>query len=188
MGGIRLYPQPASLWRPEDHGYLTWNYDPALANNATLQSTVAAAGVLTFARVPMPKATRVTNLILMLTSVGATLTAGQCFAALYTAAGTRVGVTADQSSAWATGTGAKVMALATPYDPPDASDLYVAWWYNGTTAPTWGRSAQQSGASNPGLSAPNLRFGTADTGLTTTAPSPMGAQTGINTTWWAALS
>lgn len=186
MGGIRLQKPPRSLWQPSDHGFLTWNYDPAMANGSTVMPT---AGLLQLARVPMPVARRVTNIHMCCTVVGSTLTAGQCFAALFTAAGALVGTTDDQAAAWATGAVMKTMVLATPYDPPAAGDLYVGFWFNGTTGPAWARCAQQSGnMSNPNLSAPNFRFATADTGRTTTAPATIGTQTGINTTTWVALS
>jgi hypothetical protein len=70
-----------------------------------------------------------------------------------------------------------------------AGDYIVGFWYNGTTSPTWARvSAASTALINIGVSTPNLLCGFADTGLTTTAPAPMAAQTGAGGYWWVALS
>jgi hypothetical protein len=68
-------------------------------------------------------------------------------------------------------------------------NYFVGFWYNGTTSPAWGRGGGVSSVmANAGVSSPNLFFGSANTGLTTTAPNPMGAQTAQANAWWVALS
>lgn len=172
-------------FQPADDGLITWAYDPAVANNSTAMPT---GGVLNLVKVHIPYATTITNIVMGLTNVGVTLTAGQCFAALFTTAGTWVRSTADLAATWAGVAGTKTTALTTPY-VASAGDHYVGFWYNGTTGPTFARSSGvQAGLYNIGLSTPNLRFSTADTGLTTTAPGTFGAQTASATTYWVGLS
>lgn len=156
-----------------------------IASNNAIMPT---AGRLEFIRIRVPVSSSVTNITGFISTAGATLTAGQCFASLFTGAGVLVGTTADQSGAWVSG-GTKTMALASGPFSITAGDYYVGMWYNGTTAPTW-RVGTNSNTTltNLGVAAPNLLAGTADTGLTTTPPSPMGAQTGGATLWWMALS
>lgn len=172
------------VWTPGDHGRLAWTCDPALV----VSSNTTSAGQLVFARVHLGQAAPVTNVDLYASTPGSTLTAGQCFAALYDSAGALIGVTADQAASWVTG-GLKSMALVGGPFVRQPGDYYIAWWHVGTTGPAWARVANQAtGLANLGLSAPNNRFGTANTGLTTTAPPTMGAQTAGQITWWAALS
>jgi hypothetical protein len=119
---------------------------------------------------------------------GATLTTNQCFAGLYTSAGVLLSSTADQSVAWATG-GLKTMALAVAQATTIDTYYYVGWYAVGTTMPTQTRRINSSSAiTNVGLAAPNFAFGTANTGLTTALPDPIGTQTGGATGWWVGLS
>lgn len=180
------HAHPRDYWTALDHGFKTWTLDMAYA---TTGSTFTA-GTMQFARVHLPTATTVTNVVTYMTANGSGLTSGQCFAVLYADDGTYLDITADQSSNWTSigGTGLKVMALSGGAQSRAAGDYYIAWWFAGSGSPTFLRAASQS-AANGGLAAPNLRFGTANTGLTTTAPSPMGSQSTSNTvSWWAALS
>jgi hypothetical protein len=147
------------------------------------------AGRLELVRLHLPVSTNVTNVCLGLGVVGSTLTSGQNFAGLWTAAGARVGVTADQASNWGSGTGIKAMALAGGPFSCASGDDYVGFWYNGTPSPSWLRWSGAGGAFfNAGLSAPNFRVCSADTGLTTTGPATLGAQTSASISWWAGLS
>lgn len=179
-----LNPGTFGTRAPADHGRLAWTFDPALA----VSSNTTTAGVLQFARLNLGQAATVTNVDLYAVTNGSTLTSGQCFAALYDSAGVLVAQTVDQAASWAS-SGLKSMALVGGPYARQAGDYYVAWWHNGTTGPGWARIANQAAAlANLSLSAPNLRFGTANTGLTTTAPAPLGAQSAGQITWWAALS
>lgn len=170
-------------WAPADQGFLTWQGDPALYTTGS----TTTGGTVYLSRLHLPVAATVTNVCLFVTAVGVALTSGQCFAALYSAAGGLLGTTADQSAAWVS-TGLKTMALAGGTYSATAADYYVAFFWNGSTSPTWLRGASQSSV-NVGLSAPNLRFASADTGRTTSMPSTLGAQSSVSATaWWAALS
>lgn len=175
---------PASF-QVTDSTCLAWNYDPVLAVNA---STLPAAGTLTLARIPVRKTMQITNLVMIITVVGATLTSGQNFAALYQN-GSLIGVTADQTATWGASTGPVSMALVGGPFTVTPGAIYVGAWYNGTTSPTLARSAGSSGISNAGFTVASNTGGrhvTSSTALTTTAPGTAGAFTAAaNAFWWS---
>lgn len=174
---------PRTHWAPEDHNLITWTQDPATTASGQI---VPVAGTAQFAKVHLPEAKSVTNIVMHVTVAGSGLTSGQCFAALYDASKNLIAVTADQATNWQT-SGVKTMALTGgPYARP-AADSFVVFYANGTTLPTFLRGVSQS-VVNAGLSASTSRFGTADTGLTTTMPSTLGTLSGASNAWWAALS
>ncbi len=183
-----LYPStvPTAL-DARDHGLAGWTFDPAQIQGGTLLPT---AGLLQVVRI-RTLATVVNNILIYVSIAGSGLTAGQCFAALYNDGGALLGggaVTADQSTPWAS-TGLKTMALTVGQGVSQYAWYRVGLWYNGTTAPTVGRAAVTTGAAlNPGMTAPTLRFSTADSGLTTTPPANIGAQTVAGNAWWVGLS
>ena len=92
---------------------------------------------------------------------GGTITLSANVAALYSAAGTVLGATGDESSAW-TGTGKIVMPLAATVSLTAGSVYYVAILYNG--APDAGALAFAGGAgenqSTVGQSGAGLRWST----------------------------
>jgi hypothetical protein len=173
--------RPRDWWAPADHGLAGWTYDLAQPN----AGTAPTAGVLQVARLHLPAPQQVTGVALFVTSAGSGLTAGQCFAGLYSSAGARLDVTADQAGVWNSG-GLKLMPLAGGAAQRALADYYVAWWANGTTPPSFARAGNIA-LVNANLAAPNLRFATADTGLTTTGPANLAAQSAANVGWWAAL-
>lgn len=188
MGADLAWVGPS--WQPSDHGLVSWSYDPALSSSSS--SAITPAGTAFVVAVKVPQATSVTNILMYLVANGATLTAGQCFAALYAGAGgALIGQTADQSTAWGAGASKMVtMALSGGPFTVAAGTLYIAFWFNGTTGPAFARGDGTAAGPkiNVGLAAAASRFGTANTGLTTTAPATLGtiAQGGI--AFWAALS
>lgn len=173
---------------PPDHGLLGWAY-PAGDGASGSSVPLTTAGTIYVVKVRMPVSGSVSNLIYQLTTAGATLTSGQCFMALYKAIDkSLVAVTADQSVNWVGATGVKSVPLVGgPYNLP-AGDYFVAFWFNGTTGPAPYRTNGNTGMPNVNLSVANSRYASADTGITTTAPSTLGTLTAINTSYWAALS
>lgn len=177
---------------PADHNFVGWTLDPREIQGGLILPT---AGLLNLARVKALGST-VTNIHFHITVPGATLTAGQCFAALYSAAGVLVGgangITPDASGTGAAGFstgGFKVMPLTAPQAVTTGSFYYVGWYANGTTMPTFSRALNSSSAAlNAGLNAPNFAYATADAGLTTAPPGTFGVQTGSATAYWVALS
>ncbi|MEU8334806.1 hypothetical protein [Micromonospora tulbaghiae] len=170
---------------PADRGYLAWTQPPYALSAGSVPTT---AGTLYLRRLRRVPAGQATSIITHVVTAGTTLTTGQCFAALFTAAGALVAQTADQSTAWAS-TGLKTMTLAGGPYPLTAGDYYVGIWFNGTTGPSIIRSASISTVlTNAGLTAGNYEAASANTGLTTTAPASVGTQTAQVFEWWFALA
>lgn len=169
-------------WSPEDQNFFTWTQDPA---TCTAGQLVPAAGTANFARLHLPEAKTVSNLTMFVSTAGSGLTTGQNFAALFNSSKVLLSTTADQSTAWAS-TGTKTMALSASQTCA-AGDYFLVFFSNGTTLPTFLRGVSQS-AVNAGLTSSTSRYGTADTGLTTTMPSTLGTLSGSSNSWWGALS
>ena len=68
-----------------------------------------------------------------------------------------------------------------------AGEVYVAWYAVGTTIPAWSRALNFVTLGNLGLTT-TARFGTADTGRTTSLPATLGTITAAAYTYWAAIS
>jgi hypothetical protein len=166
---------------PADHGLISWSYDPQL--NTT--TSIPTAGTLLMIRQKVKRSVTINNLCISIFTGGATLTSGQCFAALFDSGLVRRGITASQHTAWQS-SGSKIMALTTPY-AATPGDYFVGLYWNGTTGPSIGRAASQSSA-NFNLSGSTSRVATADTGLTTTMPSTAAALTKLDVAYWAGLS
>ena len=179
------HQHPRTYWNPSDQGLVTWTMDVTVA---TANSILPAQGTLYVVRVHVPVAATVRNILAAITNAGSGLRAGQCFAGLWSASGgARVGVTADQSTGWATA-GVKTMALTSTANLA-AGDYYIGLYANGTTLPNFARGNNQIGGAfaNAGMSG-NFRVATANTGLTTTPPATLGTLTASSTAWWLALS
>lgn len=172
---------------PVDHGLIAWTVPIDYATASSLLSVEASAGTLRLTRIRRVPAGPATNIVIYVQTAGATLS--NCFAALYTAAGSLVGQTADQSTPWQS-VGVKTMAISGGPISIPAGDYYAGLWYNGTTAPTVLRSGMGSNGpqANLGQSDGNYNTALADTGLAATAPSNIGTQTRSALRWWAALS
>ena len=184
------FGQIPTVWAPADNGYISWAYDPAIAASAG-SAVLATAGKLYVTAVPLRVAQNITNIVTILTGNGGTLTSGQCFAALYQGAGgSLLGTTADQATAWGSGAVKVVtMAISGGAVAAAAGILYVAFWFNGTTGPTFFQTNGNATIVNAGLAAASARWGTADTGRTTTAPGTLGTITAATApNYWAALS
>lgn len=182
-----LFPGQNHL--PTDQELITWTFDPV---QATANSVVPTAGTVYICRVHCPAVFTATNVILYTITAGGTLTSGQCFAGLYTGAGVLVASTADVSSganSFAM-SGSYTFALAGgPYASQPAGDYYVAFMFNGTTGPALARATNSAtNLVNMGLTSPNYRFASANTGITTALPSNLSAQTATAFAWFAGIS
>jgi hypothetical protein len=173
------------FYTPADHGYLAATGTVEGQGQSIVMST---AGALNLARIKVPQAGWCTNVTLFEVVAASAGTPGQNFAALYTAAGTLIAQSVDQTTSWGT-TGTKNAQLnGGPYYLP-VGEYYAGFWYNGTTGPTFTRVNNSLGTTtNSGRAAPNLLAATADTSLTTAAPAALGAQTSVGTYWLVALS
>lgn len=168
---------------PSDIGYLAYSYDPLLAD----ASVGPVAGDIQLVRVVLRSPQTITNIVATVGTAGNTLTASQNFAGLYDAAGTRVALTADQTTAWGT-TGTKTMALTAPYVAA-AGYYYVAFVSNGTAPPLFRSKTNLGGAFISGASAANsFRFATNGTGTSLPATITPGSNVVSDKAIWVALT
>jgi hypothetical protein len=84
------------LWLPADYSYVTWNYDPGLISN----SSTPTAGVVYLVKIKVPIAATITGVALYIVTGGTSL--ANCYVGLYNSSGTRVALSADKSTEWAT--------------------------------------------------------------------------------------
>lgn len=159
---------------PVDDGLLGWAYDPVSAA-ATIS---AITGQIVRTRVKVPVGGLCRNILCEIKAAGVGLTAGQNLAAVYDSSGNQMGITADQSTAWAT-TGQKIMPLVTPVQLPPGTYFVCLLSVFATTAPGWSRSGAVSTA-NYGTAA-QLRFAIqANSGQTTLPPTINLASAGVS--------
>lgn len=167
---------------------LAMNFDPLYAATG---SAITLTDV-TLIRVNVRTAMSVTNVVAYITALGATLTSGENYAGLYNSAGTRIAVTADQTTNWETGgtTGEVPMALAGgPYTLAPGF-YWVALLANGTTAPSFLRMPTPFSASsaNLGQSVTGSRCATNGTGTSLPSSITPSSNTNAGQIWWAGLS
>src|SRR4249919_4225763 len=117
-------PVARQTWQAPDRGWLA---EAAPIHLTSTNAAAATAGRLELIKVKLPAAASVTNVLMYMTTAGSGLTSGQCFGALYTEAGARVGVSADQAASWAGSTGVKTMALASGPFSCAAGNYYVGF-------------------------------------------------------------
>ncbi len=175
----------AAAWSPTDQGMVGWTFDPAVANSTQI---TPAAGDLYIAKIRVPKACTVTNIVMSLATAGSTLTSGRNFAGLYGvgAGASLLSATADQTTPWQTA-GLITMALTTPQSIA-AGVFQVGFYATGTTLPTWRVGASGSSWPNAGLATTAARFGLSTTGLTTALPGTLAAISAVSFPWWVGLS
>lgn len=169
---------------PTDYGYKTWSYDPTHAVN----SSSPTAGSVRVVRLECRQADTWTGLNIGVVSVaGMSLTAGQCFLALYNSAGTRVGVSADLSA-----TIAAAGELAVNFTSPVSVTPGFYWaaiLLNGSSLPTFARAQGQISDLGQGqLTAAASRFGRADSGATAMPATitPASIARDVTTNFWVA--
>lgn len=177
------HSHPRLGFAPADHGLLGWTHDPTLCLGSYV---LGIAGRLYLAKLHVPVAASVTNLVLLVGAGGSNLTAGECFAGLWDAAsGALLGVTADQSSAWAS-SGNRTAAIVGGPIAVGVGDVYVGVWFNGTTGPALYRGGANP-CSNVGLTY-LYRCGYVSGDLTTTPPATLAAVSPMSPAIWAAIS
>lgn len=170
-----------TLWFPQDHGLLTWAFDPSVASGTY---TLATAGTVYAVDLKVAENTTVTNVVYKMTTAGGTLTSGQCFVGLYQG-GALLGVSASQHTVWAGSTGVLTTALTSAVQVSQGV-VTAAFFFNGTTGPTLLTGG--SGSGNTGLAAASSRYATADTGKTTAFAGTLGTKSALSQTPWVALS
>lgn len=184
----RLDDTGSTGFPPSYHGLLAWTFDWAVLSNVFLFPNVT--GTMRTIRLWTPRPITVTNIVICITTGGATLTAGNNRCALFDAAGNYItnSITADQSTAWTSG-GVKAMPC-TASVAVAAGAFDIGMWVNGTTAPTLRRGGTDANIMGHGVGANvNIRYaGTNQTGLTATAPATVGTKTAAGDGFWAGVS
>jgi hypothetical protein len=185
---------PSVQYSPADYGWISWTGDPEYTVGATVPTQ---GGTVYHSRVHCPVAFTATNVIILVTSAGGTLTSGQCFAGLYHAGagGSLIAATADLSSganSFATSGSFQFPLVGGPYSLA-AGDYTVAFFFNGTTGPTLARfSTTYTALGVPNLSLANGTFrhftDSTNTVRTTSLPGTIGTQSANNNSWFAAIS
>lgn len=185
---------PSGIWTPSDAGLLLSTFEPERASS-TFQP---AAGFIYLFWVKVPSTVRLTNLLIQVTTAGATLTSGQCLLGLYDAAGNLRAATATQHTAWQT-TGLKTAALTAQgsytLDTPGRNGLFyrIAVLANGTTRPVFAALPASPIGFAPALAAGNystvkLPAGYLEPGSRTSLPASIAsvhlAQAGMTTMPW----
>lgn len=180
-------PAVPATFQPSDHSLIGWSFDPVTAVNSGVAFTT---GVIHLVKVNVRYAATISNVVYNVTAAGGTLTTGQNFVGLYTDLGTRIAVTADQTTNWGS-TGVKTTAFTTTYPAPPGV-YYLGFLTNGTTGVSLARATGTSNAGamiNVGLTASAYRFATNSAGQTTLPSSITLSSNGQDTNAvWAAIS
>lgn len=142
---------------PADQGFIAWTYEPAGTGTAA-----PGSGGVRLGRIILRRAATISNIWLSVITAGSGLTSGQSFVGLYSGSGTRLAVSADQSTSWTSG-GVKQIALTASYAAAPGI-YYVALLSNGTTMP-------QFAASGPSSNSPVNANLTVSTGRSLSGPS-----------------
>lgn len=152
---------------PGRHGLIEWNFDPTYAS-ASGTGQAATAGSIYLHRISAQTGGTVTNVLMVLGTIGATLTTGQNLVGLYDDTGARIGITPDQTTTWGGTTGTKTMALTAPATIQAGRDYFVGILANGTTPPNFVTVAANNSVTTPNvnLSAAAQKFSVNGTGAT----------------------
>lgn len=176
--------QPKKAFTPIDYGQ-RWRgqtYDQLLVTTQALLTGNQVYATM----VDILDASRIDQVVVHVQAVAVSPTAGQCFVALYDQqTGAQVAISADIGSLL-TSTGNRAMDLTAPtriYEPGER--LYVALLWNGTTAPTLGKTGTISAV----LSATPRRWGYV-TGAATAMPATIspGSLTATTAAFWVAVA
>lgn len=161
-----------------------WSFPPW----ACFAQSATTGGRIYYSAVRLDAATAVTNVVVGVQTAGATLTADECWLALYDSAGTRLGLSESQDTALeATGRiEAAVFGSATTLQ---AGVYWVAILTNGSTQPTIYRGSNATGIFN-GSTLP-AAFGLSASGSQTEMPATVDWSTDTTaggTPYWVGLS
>lgn len=170
-------------WQPQDHGLKAWTQDPASCSGAT--GIVSVTGTIYYQKVILRTPQTITNIVVNVTAVAVTPTAGQNLVGLYTSAGVKLAESADQGTAWsAGGVGTKTIALLVP-QAVTAGTYYVAIMSNAATPAAFLRgNSLSSSVINTGGALRFINTAAAHTALPASF-TPGSANTDNNARWVA---
>lgn len=169
-----------------DFGYAAWNF-PLWAVGGS--NTFGTAGTVRVLKLYVPVSATISTITMWSSAGGTLLTSGQNFAGLFNSSKTLLSATGDQTTAWAS-SGKYDMSLTTPQSVTPGY-YYVGLFWNGTgVSPTWARMPQVYTGLPQGKNSTSGTYlcGNADTGRTTTFPSPLGTITANDNMYWVGLS
>lgn len=150
-GGADTSLQPPTDGPLLNHA-IAWTMDPCQASS----SNTPLSGAISINLVYVNALSTVTNFLCSVLTAGSGLTAGQNLVGIYNAAGTRVGISADQSTAWTT-TGNKTAAL-TMTGPLEPGYYYLAFLTVGTTPPKFYGGSAVNAVQNINFASAPFRF------------------------------
>lgn len=169
-----------------DFGLKSWSFDPATA----AAGVTPTSGTVVMAKLYFPAGT-VSAVGVSINAAGVGLTAGQNFMGVYNQAGTRLGVTADQTVSWATG-GYKQIPLVAPIVIAAPGFYYVAFLSNGATPASITRGSNNTSSTtvvNLNLTAAEARFANGPAAQTTLPASiTMASRTPTSQAYWMTVA
>jgi hypothetical protein len=173
---------PEYFFTPPDYDLLAWAFDPMIGNGNLLNTDLS--GTLLITKIICPVDIAVGNIVMYYANNSETVTSG--FVGLYQN-NILIGTTADMTSIWTTPPVSNHLEMPLIGGPfvVSAGYVYVGIIINSSdgTLPAFG--LKQSGLNNFGLTGTNIRFGTADTSITT-LPGTLGTvSTGSHGLWFA---
>jgi hypothetical protein len=169
-----------------DLNYDAWAYD---LHAASVTSILGTAGSVYGSQIIVRNTFTPTNMVYHITTAGSTLTANNCWALLFSNAGTLIGQSANQATLWATA-GLQTMPFTTTSPGTLAPGKYwTAVVATGTTLPTFAAAASPLLLCNNGTTGATTRFGIMATSVTTTPATitPSSITPTAALTLWAAL-
>lgn len=169
--------------QPNERGFISWTQQPESTQSV---GTAPPTGSMRLQRHKVRKSTTITNLHVVVLTVGSGLTAGQNFLGLYDSAGNLLAQSADQSTAW-TGAGLKTTPLTTPYVAA-AGDYYVGILAVGTTPPAFARGHDNSSSFMNGLTASGQHLYISHGAGLTALPATVTLTTTSGTSFWSGTS
>lgn len=171
-------------WLPSDYGLISWSIDASQGAN----SQILTSGTLIMIGVMVRAQANVSNVNIVVSTAGATLTAGQNLVGIYDSAGTKVAESASQEANW-TSTGHKQIALTGGPFLLSPGMYYVAILSNGTTPISIPRETSlASNIINLNLSVANARVASLAGQTTLPASITLGTRTFDTNSYWAAIS
>jgi hypothetical protein len=189
------YSYPASLdWTAADMRYAAWAFDPA-PSGAGVTTRLITGGTLNLIGMQVRQPCTVSNIVVEIAALGATLTADECYAGLFSSAGTLLGYSADQHANWEAGGSTGYQAIPLTAESAGSLSLVPGFYYvgllaNGTTMPSFqsGSNLNTQWANGRLTEFSQFRYGTNGSGLTALASfTPDSGTTITSITWWAAI-
>lgn len=173
---------------PNDFGYQVWTSDPGFCT----AGDGLVSGTVRMIKLPLnPQTYTITSIKYFVGTAAVTPTAGQNFAGIYNAAGTRVAVTADVTADVGS-IGMKTFNLTAPLVVAANTAVWVAILCNaGTALASVGTAAvaAREGLFNPDQTAATARFTSGPAGQTSLPASiTMGTRTILSRAPWVAVA